>query len=272
MSSSERAFPAFQIMKVSPGTIMYAPGSQLGPRIQRGWQLFLLDAGTTKLWIDSVCHTVLPGQVVLLKSKHSEKFEFDPHEETWHRWVTVDVLQIDETTEQQFRQLPFSLPISEEMSRLLNQMIALKFKESPENEMLLLSLGMASLYLYAAEAARQKRDGHENPAVFMAKRLIQNKFDEELDLSSLAEASNVTNEHLIRLFRQHMGITPVQYLWQYRVRQGVDLLLNTGLTVTEIAYRSGFKTSYHFARMVKKWTGRTPSDIRNEHWHRGKEL
>ncbi|MGD6834668.1 helix-turn-helix domain-containing protein [Sutcliffiella halmapala] len=54
-------------------------------------------------------------------------------------------------------------------------------------------------------------------------------------------------------------------LWEKRIDRGIDLLRNTGLTVSEIAYQSGVKTSQHFARSFKKHTNRTPTEIRMEY-------
>ena len=59
-------------------------------------------------------------------------------------------------------------------------------------------------------------------------------------------------------------MTPVQYLWRYRIKSGLQLLRSTGLQISEIAFQTGFKTSYHFSRSVKKFTKFTPSQIREE--------
>jgi hypothetical protein len=41
------------------------------------------------------------------------------------------------------------------------------------------------------------------------------------------------------------------YLWQQRVATGLELLTSTGLPVSEIASRAGFRSVYHFSRRVK---------------------
>lgn len=106
-----------------------------------------------------------------------------------------------------------------------------------------------------------------HPAVLAAISTIKSKFAGELTVSSLALATNVSPDHLIRLFRKETGVTPSQYLWNYRIERGVELLRNSGLTVSEIAYRIGFKSSYHFARAVKNSTGSTPTEVRKKNWN-----
>lgn len=87
---------------------------------------------------------------------------------------------------------------------------------------------------------------------------------EELTLTHLTRAAALSPAHLTRLFHSQVGQTPMEYVWQQRVKRGVELLEFTGLTVEQIALRCGFKTSYHFSRRVKAITGRTPTQIRRQ--------
>lgn len=259
-------FPMFDVQQVVSGTIAYPPGGHFGPRIQQDWQLFLLDSGSARLWVDEEFYSIEPGSVTLLKPGHWEKFEFSPNEETWHRWIVVKTTGMQRDSEEQFRRLPYSIPISKEMNQIANFTIQLKYRTTSENEALLRSLGATALHLYAAEASAKERGAAENPYVFMAKGFVSRNYRNAIGLPEMARAANVTEEHLIRLFKRYVNMTPMHYLWQYRVNQGVDLLSHTGLTVMEIAYRCGFKTSYHFARTIKKWTGKTPTEIRKGQW------
>ena len=91
---------------------------------------------------------------------------------------------------------------------------------------------------------------------------IRQNYYRDLNLTRLSEVAFVTPEHLIRLFRTHLGLTPVRYLREVRVRQGISFLSHTGITVERIAFSCGFKTAAHFSRCIKQATGQTPSEIR----------
>ena len=65
--------------------------------------------------------------------------------------------------------------------------------------------------------------------------------------------------HLDRFFQQDMGITPVNYLNRYRVRQAKTLLQQTDSSLTEIALAVGFSSSSHFSRVFRKHFGFGPS-------------
>jgi AraC-like DNA-binding protein len=49
------------------------------------------------------------------------------------------------------------------------------------------------------------------------------------------------------------------------------MLRETGLSVSEAAYRSGFRNPFHFSRLVKAETGQTPTVYRERVWRRAPE-
>lgn len=90
--------------------------------------------------------------------------------------------------------------------------------------------------------------------------------DADVDLRAIAAAAHVTPVHLVRRFRAELGTTPVAYLWRQRVATGIELLTSTGLPVSEIASRAGFRSVYHFSRRVKNHTGAAPTQLRRRRW------
>ena len=72
----------------------------------------------------------------------------------------------------------------------------------------------------------------------------------------------VSPSHLSRVFHQETGFGVREYLIHYRIRQACDLLLNSELTVTQIADRCGFSDSNYFGDAFKKATGLSPREYR----------
>ena len=106
-------------------------------------------------------------------------------------------------------------------------------------------------------------------AVARVQTYIAQHYSDDLSLKKLSAIASVTPEHLSRLFRKHLDVAPIQYLWLVRVRQGALYLRHTGLAVEEIAYQCGFKTAAHFSRSTKAHYGLTPSQIRARYWQPG---
>lgn len=75
----------------------------------------------------------------------------------------------------------------------------------------------------------------------------------------LADYLDVTPEHVNLLFRRHLGVTPVSYVRDLRIREARELLQNTPMTVSEVARATGFNDPLYFSRVFRKATGSSPS-------------
>jgi AraC-like DNA-binding protein len=259
------------IVRVAAGTVIYPPGGRHGPRKQKDLQLVLLHTGSMDITIDEIKHTVPPGNVALLKPGHHEYFQFSVEQETWHRWISISLNELPASSLAILETMPLFLPISEEMNHLTDILLATKTTASVQGALNRM-LGLSALLLYESETRTQALSRAVHPSVVLAKQAIHRRYMEDLSLEQLSHVSNITPEHLIRLFHIYEKRTPIQYLWSYRVRRGVELLCGSGLMVSEVAERCGFKTSYHFSRMIKRQTNKTPSQIRNESWSGRQEM
>jgi len=65
-----------------------------------------------------------------------------------------------------------------------------------------------------------------------------------------------------RLFKQHTGLSPNQYLLEIRIRKAQSLLTNTALSVQRISEETGFESSFYFSRFFKQRTGLSPLNYR----------
>ncbi len=78
----------------------------------------------------------------------------------------------------------------------------------------------------------------------------------------LAEAVNVSEDYLTRIFRREIGLSPWDYLNRHRVHLATELLRQTTLTINEIAGRTGFQDQAYFCRVFKKIKGFPPGKVR----------
>ncbi|MDI4646058.1 AraC family transcriptional regulator [Cohnella hashimotonis] len=268
MTTGMPDLPFDRLSQAVAGSIVYPPGSKFGPRIQQDIQLVMLYTGEMTVTLSGRPLHVTPGHVVLLKPGLEETFVFSKTEDSWHRWIAVHFEDLPDQAVEALNRLPECLPLSEEMNLLLDLMIHLNRQGEPTDADVR-SLGLAALHLYPRESAKTVLQREKHPAVYAALAMIRENYAEEMSLAALANAAGSSPEHLVRLFKKHERTSPIHYLWQYRVNRAVELLTHTGLTVSEIAVRCGFKTSHHMARLVKETTGRTASQIRRDSWGGG---
>jgi AraC-like DNA-binding protein len=245
---------------VSAGEVTYPPGGRLGPRRQDDVQLVVLHSGSMTVWVDGEPRGAGPGTVSLLLPGHDERFAFDIHRPTRHSWMQARVPEIPDDVHARLARLSLSLPLSPAMADLERLLLG------RITEPLLLALGASMLWRYVAEA--DAAVAPTSVAVESALSFVHDNLARPLSLRDIAHAAGVAPAHLSRLFRAHVGTTPMAYVWGRRVDAGVELLASTGLPVGTIAERCGFQTSFHFARRVRRATGATPTELRRRAWAR----
>lgn len=117
---------------------------------------------------------------------------------------------------------------------------------------------------FVAELAAHVRRGNDrcNPYVRELHTLLQSGFGKPFSLSGYAASTPYTKEHLICLFREEYQVTPYEYRLRKKMEQARALLLNSMLSVKEIAEVLGFSSQYHFSNCFKARIGKSPSDFR----------
>lgn len=93
---------------------------------------------------------------------------------------------------------------------------------------------------------------------------VQLHLNKNVTMQDMADKVCLTKSHMIRLFRQTMGITPLQYVLRKKVQYAQYLLLSTDLTVAEVAHRLGMEDASYFIRLFRKSLGFTPQEYRTK--------
>ncbi|MDA5192842.1 DNA-3-methyladenine glycosylase 2 family protein [Govanella unica] len=99
-------------------------------------------------------------------------------------------------------------------------------------------------------------------SVTRALRLIDESGDESLDVASLAERLGMTDRHLRRLFDSHLGASPIEILTSKRLHLARQLIEQTGMPVTGIAFAVGFRSVRRFNEAFRALYRMTPSEMR----------
>lgn len=94
---------------------------------------------------------------------------------------------------------------------------------------------------------------------------IRQHYKSQKNLSQMCLHLGVSLPHLTRQFHSQKGITPMKYLTQLRLEQAISFLLNTTLTIEEIAKECGFANGNYFAKVFRKSMGVSPSEYRISH-------
>lgn len=106
-----------------------------------------------------------------------------------------------------------------------------------------------------------KKEEHLN-TVARAQQFIESNYPEPLTVHSIAQACNVSCSYLHKLFSTALDTTPGNYLLSCRISAARDLLANTSLPLSEIAFRCGFNSQSYFSDCFKRSVGDSPLSFR----------
>ncbi|WP_119731389.1 GlxA family transcriptional regulator [Thermomonospora amylolytica] len=96
----------------------------------------------------------------------------------------------------------------------------------------------------------------------------RDRLSEPLTVPRLARMAHMSERTFARRFRAELGITPLQWLLQQRVRLAQELLETTDLPVEEIARRAGFGTAAGLRHHFRRVTSVSPQTYRHVFRHR----
>ena len=93
---------------------------------------------------------------------------------------------------------------------------------------------------------------------------IRNNYDSQITLEDMAAAAGMSAKYFCYFFKEMTTKTPIEYLTLYRIEKACAKLLKSDLSVTSIAFSSGFNDLSYFIKTFKQIKGKTPSNFRKE--------
>jgi AraC-like DNA-binding protein/ligand-binding sensor protein len=102
----------------------------------------------------------------------------------------------------------------------------------------------------------------ESPQITRARAFITEHQDEDVSLSEVAKAVNMSAFYFCKMFKQATGLTFTDYLARIRVEKVKNMLLDPHKRVSEVAFAAGFQSLSQFNRVFRKVAGEAPSAYR----------
>lgn len=82
------------------------------------------------------------------------------------------------------------------------------------------------------------------------------------NIEDMAEYCNLSAIQFNRIFKKKTGLTPKNYIDNFKMQMAVDMLADENLSVNDIAGNLGFLDQYHFSRRFKQLKGQSPQNYR----------
>lgn len=114
-------------------------------------------------------------------------------------------------------------------------------------------------------ACLQTQDNAKNELTQMSlaiQKFLKKNFNKKITAATLSEHFDERPNYIVRVLRQTIGLSPAEFLMQYRMEEAAKWLLNTDASVEDIALNVGFQNIYYFSTSFKKYTGVSPTKYR----------
>ncbi|WP_422372532.1 GlxA family transcriptional regulator [Hoeflea sp.] len=111
-------------------------------------------------------------------------------------------------------------------------------------------------------ASTAERFGTHHPALLTILEKMEAAIETPLDRKSMARLAGISMRHLDRLFAAHLKTGFLETYRRIRLTHARRLLEQSPLSVSEVAFATGFSSAGHFSRSFREAFGITPSALR----------
>ena len=108
----------------------------------------------------------------------------------------------------------------------------------------------------------QSRYGIRNSRLVKVLTAMEANLEQPLTAQEIANTAAMSVRQTERLFARYLDTTPMSFYMQMRLEKARRLLLQTELSVTEVAIACGYKSTSHFTKTFRAAYGETPKKLR----------
>jgi len=245
------------------GQVTYPPGGTHGPLRQKAFQVVGILEGSMRVEVDAESYEVREHEACLLLPGQRIFLQFDLHTPTEHTWGSIGVEGMPEDLPGLLE--PWHGTMSLHLYNLVAWALELGHDPVPGLSLQLHSLGICLMReMYRIQ--QLQKGGVQDERISKALQFMHAHCEEEIGVEDVARHAALSRQHLNRLFREKNGESLSRHLWRIRTEKARRLILETGLSLTEISDRCGFQNPFHLSRKIREQYGKSPRDLRRTLW------
>jgi AraC-like DNA-binding protein len=97
-----------------------------------------------------------------------------------------------------------------------------------------------------------------------AKNYIKLNYTRSISLATVSSVACVSKYHFCKIFKNKEGASFKEYVTGLRIKKAAELLMNSNISVAEVAYNVGFSSQSHFTALFRSWIKITPGEFRKK--------
>lgn len=221
-------------------------------------------SGRGKVVCDGKTYRLSRGNAFLISGKEKVYYEADKKEPWYYIWINISGSMADsflKSVSLSRREPIYKTTRPDIIEKRFGELIGL----GDEQNSFLVSGAMFTLLgemvkYSEREATAEYRSPEEY--VTLCKSYIQINYYRRITVAELCAYVRLEHSYLYRLFMRETGMSPCDYIIDYKMKRAKKQLLKTNLSVGEIALSVGYADRLAFSKLFAKKTGMSPTEYR----------
>lgn len=221
-------------------------------------------AGSMKLRFHGKPYEIGPGSIFIYRPFEEQYYGQANSEPMANYWVHFtgygahEMLVNAGLSEKTF----FSVGTRDEIAGLFERMITEVTDKRTGYELMAASLllNIVSLITRQLDENSVESTGSSSMKIHESVKYIHKYYDRKITVAELAKMSLLSTNRYTNVFKQVTGMSPQQYIIQFRLQKACELMRHTSLNIRQISALTGFDDQLYFSRLFKKYEGMTPSE------------
>ena len=241
------------------------PSHSYGPVVRSGYLIHYILGGKGIYKTDGRIYQLSEGDAFLIRPNTLIYYEADRYHPWTYTWIGFQGLKMDEYFKRtSLLETPCFHYDRDDRVRLCHEKMFEAYNLPENRDLMMNSILYEYLYLLASKFPRKSITPTEKKISYVeeALRYIEANYAHSVNIQVIADHLNIERTYLYRLFKDITGVSPQEYLLDYRIRRACSLLKETDLPVSDIARSVGYGDALYFSRLFKQKKGSPPSEYR----------
>ncbi|MDV4152134.1 AraC family transcriptional regulator [Clostridium sp. AL.422] len=244
-----------------------SPEHSFGPAVRPNYLLHYVLDGKGYYYVDNKKYTVCKNQGFLIAPNVVTFYHADNSDPWTYLWLGIDGNKVEfylKSVGLDENNLIFTSESNDELKGYVMEMLK-HHKITPYDSFKiegLLYLFFSNLAKYNNSVSFNNENASRNMYINKAMEFIQHNYFSSIKVADIANYVCLNRSYLTSIFQKQLNMSPQQFLMEYRIRKGADLLITTDLSIRSISYSCGYTDSSTFSKAFKKLKGISPNEYR----------
>ena len=226
------------------------------------YYLIYMIKGELSLYLNGKEHEFKAGDFTVLPPYHNTHYEKKNEEQLIYylaHFSGTDVERFLGSIDLDGDPKIFRIGIHDEIIEKFNKL----FDSYEKNPPYIQEIASAGLQEILIELTIKAHVSEESKAPLNSVYYIKRNLTNKITVPVLADIEGLSESRFYALFKEKMGLAPIEYVNTLRIERACNLIASTPMSFSKIGENCGFGDNFYFSKIFKKIKGMTPTEYKN---------